>query len=100
MYTLILTVIASGFLIVLGCVFLFGVGLALVRGQWGFLIFWIVTSPLFLIVGIRSMMQTVHFLRGGTYEGEWERWMFATPPEQPPSQTDWEEFRPHESSRP
>ena len=99
MYALILTIMASGFLILIGIGFLFGFAFAL-GGHWIFIVLWILMAPIFIGVGIRSMMQTVHFLRGGTYEGEWERWMFATPPEPPPPRTDWEEFRPRESSRP
>jgi hypothetical protein len=79
MHSLVLTVLASGFLIVLGGAFVLGsfVTMAYQFSLW--LILLIGMGVVFTWVGIRSMWQTVHFLKGGKREGEWRQWMFAAP---------------------
>jgi len=87
MYSLVFTILASTFLIVLGCGAM--AGALLIPKAVSFAIFMLMLfGLLFVAAGVRSMIQTVHFLRGGRREGKWRRWMFDVPPRR-----DWHRHR-------
>jgi hypothetical protein len=79
MYSLVLTVLAATFLIALGCALVVGALMAATQTFSLALFLLMLVGFLFFWVGIRSMMQTVHFLRGGRREGNWRQWMFDLP---------------------
>jgi len=86
MYSLVLTVMASAFLIVLGCGFVLGplILMAYEFSPWFLLL--IALGILFASVGVRSIIQTVRFLRGGRKQKDWQQWIFAAPPHHDPDE--------------
>jgi len=104
MYTLVMTTLAAAFLILLGIggLILFVLSLSGKFSQLsvGWNLIWVVLGPIFVVGGSRSLMQTVHFLRGGFRGADYQRWMFMLPESERQDSGTYEELTPRASSRP
>jgi hypothetical protein len=99
MYTLVMTIMASAFLILLGIGGLIAFIFSLAGKSSQLAVIWVVLGPIFIFGGARSLMQTVHFLRGGFRAGDYQRWMFMLPESERSGLGKSEEFMPRASSR-